>query len=874
MPPLAIVAIVSRPVSGVLALTEHKFAVGAIVFLLAGCCYMALLQFPAVSSPIERISLSLQRRIMTSCQAIREAGRGSLGLCRFVAAEFKRPRLTHPKQRDIIQSILELVKNRGEHPRLFAFLIGPSGSGKTRASLLLVESLVRSREYARLAERTLYYDLASSPSVSDTLASRLGSHQHRDSLVIIDNFHLAGSKMVARVTGHLLDTAGESSEQMILLLARPIPEWRGSAGVDVRLLNHARDRGVLYNLYAPSDSKLESQLSAGSSWNDISQIANANRATISKIVLAEMAATEGTRSRKSEFVRSIMLGGDPTIRAPGDLDTCLLLAAITGLAFERGTFTRREFNLASRAIHSGFGFSTLRARWTMSSGLRRLSKDGFVQRMSMSERRYVFHEGIAETVREHLRSHDEFERAFRLVVQWRLGQPHAAHDVVFRWIGGCEIGQEDVLVDSFDAAMLAGGTNAMLRSLRRNESIVRQSSAVHLQYCILLDRAGEFEHARVQLRSLAQSGAADPIIVNRARLALIESEHGQRGLTIVKEIEQSEDTINKIASRYWRRHMSAHRGAFSSVELIHLAEQLQVNFSPEQVASSFSLSYLASRIFFDAARHAYLRYDSILETLDSLEKLDISTVLRAAYPQYSAAHRLYFRAHLLAHFHLPRLAILALQPPADVASEITDVSAQGPLGIEQLTTECLNQYRSAQREYEVYGDREHLYLMADVLNCRMQLAAVDELGDITPAIAEYEQFIRKSRFFELASYPHLYWFRWHMLARSRSLAAGYMPYEDPEFHLREARRHISVAYTRDRAAANRYGVRRAMFLESLCRLPDGGPQAIARLESVIRHAQRHWDGPFAAFGSHLLRDGKPYIHEVDRVILFFPIIHQ
>jgi len=94
----------------------------------------------------------------------------------------------------------------------------------------------------------------------------------------------------------------------------------------------------------------------------------------------------------------------------------------------------------------------------------------------------------------------------------------------------------------------------------------------------------------------------------------------------------------------------------------------------------------------------------------------IDRTLRGRLPTHEALALLYGKAHLAGHVLLPRLAIFH-EPVTREDAHAAEIGASGlNVTVELVRRSAERHYTAAQQLFSQAGDREALYLAADVLN--------------------------------------------------------------------------------------------------------------------------------------------------------------
>ena len=258
----------------------------------------------------------------------------------------------------------------------------------------------------------------------------------------------------------------------------------------------------------------------------------------------------------------------------------------------------------------------------------------------------------------------------------------------------------------------------MLHCLQRNWAQLSAYPSFAYQYALLLDRSGQFSKSRAVFSKLPTAEAQNIALAERVQLSRVEAFHGDDSYETLALLEKSSSAANRIAAEYWRIHLDSHKGLFQPEQLLELAKRIGISFSASELRSSYFLLHTAERIYFDAHRHVYLAGREIISRLGELARLPIDAPLRERLPQYRGFDLLYRRAHFLVHEALPRLIFDAgfsdtAQSPVSFLPVVKSSNSS------DVVEDALVLYRQARDEFETYGDREALYLQADILNLEM-----------------------------------------------------------------------------------------------------------------------------------------------------------
>ena len=182
-------------------------------------------------------------------------------------------------------------------------------------------------------------------------------------------------------------------------------------------------------------------------------------------------------------------------------------------------------------------------------------------------------------------------------------------------------------------------------------------------------------------------------------------------------------------------------------------------------------------------------------------------------------------------------------------------------------------YGHARQQFSVYGDREALYLQADVLFAEM-IATDAPLEDLGVRLREYEHFIDGTGLEDIASYPQLHFFRWHMLRYYRALAeGGALAPQQADEHLAAARTRLRRVIELDTEIQNEYGLLRAELLTLLLGWVKAPPSE-AELRSLSQRAAERGYLREQRLLDHLAAQGQVLIHELRDVLRFYPFVGQ
>lgn len=854
----------------------------SVALLVLFALHLALMHVPTVNGVLESAVGKLKRYAVLSCPWMSLPSRDAEWRpgCWIIPEEYKQPLFRYDSQQQLIERVIRLLaegegEGEGEGAR-FLYVEGESGQGKTRTIFLLVHALLKHQKLCGLANRAFLYDMAVGRKTQVAMCRRLGSVEHEDALVFVDNVHRIEPEVLREVTGKLLDTPGRGTERLVVLLGQPGQAWRVRPTAEVRLISAARERSAHVSLGGVPSRHLADQLDGrpgGDIWARAFHPAAAQKATIAELHFAQAVARN---ARNLALVRELLDLIEGTRPSQAREEVTRFVAVVTAISLYRGSFTSGVFWRAcwagSRRRWAGRLADCLRMRFL----LFRMSRLGFTPRQSAPRVQFVFHEAMAEHCKDHLAANPSFWAWFAAAVNWRLAKPEEQRPMI-RWLLSCEVHDTEAMQQTFERALLSGTLSPMVRCLDRNRDAVGQSQSVGYQYALLLDQVGRFADSRAVYSRLDARSQEESVLANRVRLARVEVEHGADAYDILGDIaRRRNDPANTMAAEYWKIHLDAHLGIFRPEELIELAERFGRSYSREHFERSYFLMHTAARIFFDAHRHVYLSGERVRERLERLAHLPLEAILSHHLPQYHALSILYKEAHLLAHEILPNMVFLDARPPLDsLTGKVRDDDTQ--LTPEVVTRRAYEAYARARDEFAVYGDREYLYLQADTLNMEM-LSDEADLEALRPKLIDYDASIRKTDFADIMSYPCFYFFRWHMLNYFRWLERGDQRYAPGEAdrHAEAAYQYLGAAEQFDERCGNAYGLWRTRFMRALLDgLRTATPDVLfGSLAESKAEAERRGYWRDARLVESLVQKHRITPLDIKRTVSYYPFVHQ
>lgn len=856
-----------RAVAGLGALSNGwPLAFAAIAVVLV---YALLLQAPSVSSRVDRIFDRLRRRVTMACQPKAPSShRDPQVACLLTPEALRAPLLPYDQQRRVVKDLVEAC--RLEQMGQFWFLEGGSGRGKTRTSLLLVQELVRDLSLLRFGTHSYFYDFGDPDSEQDAFLRSLGGSRHEQAVVVVDNFQQVRADVLRDLTRRLIYEPSSQSERLLLFLTRPPDAWNISPGAEVRLVSEAKAANRHLALSGPPSESLTRSLSeldqAGSQL--VQELQDDHVASAPQLHLAQVIARHRSMPPEVSTILGLLEGDTADSTADG---LAPVLALIAALAMHSGSFSARAFRRAART--TGDGGSRLSATVQIArtrAKMRRLRRIGLVTRSNRRGTRYAFHEASAKLCIDRLSTLPAFRAPFSAVGRSRLHDVESAGDPLRAWLIAVEVGAQEAAAANFDAAVAGGPYTRMLRCLRRASARYPLSGPLRLQLAILLDRTGDFSASRQEfsdelMQTLDPSSELSIIFV----ATRLEASHDHDSTAGLELLCNHPDRLVEIIGEYWKVHLAAHHGTFQSQKLLDLATEALDQLESRE---SHWLNYSLGRMHFDSLRHHYLEGGTPVDAVASPQRRALGRYLRTRLTTYDAFETLYTRAHLVGHVLLPQVALF-FEPVTAEQAALADVEPRDVATIDDLVKTTQRLYRHAREQFSQYGDREALYLQADVLNAEMIDRECD-LDTLTVGLHEYERFIADTGFPDIASYPHLFFLRWNILKYYRVIAeSGSSAPRAAQEHLASARRHLQQIVALDTKAGNEYGLMRAKLLGVLLRWVEKPPR-VNELKSLSAQMAERGYAREERLLDHLAEREPLPILELRDIFRFYPFVGQ
>ena len=828
--------------------------------------YLLLLQMQAVGGRVDRAVAQVRRRIALACDHDYGSPHKGGGIaCRLTPEMFHAPLFRYETQTKLVS---ELARACGEGDACrFWFVEGGGGTGKTRTALRLVQALIRDNRLFEYGSRCYFYDFSRSHSVQAELVKKLRRGRLEQAVVLVDNFHLVSATELQELTDLLVDRRESRPARLLVFFTRPGDAWNLGPGGDVRLLSEAKIANCYVKLGGPRAQAVEDGISkVDESASDlVAGLRKNGTASAAQLHLAQVIARNGSTPPDVLATIHLLLGREG--ESQPSMDLVILLGVLAGLSVHRGSFSQAELRRAIRLIAHDGDDGRIMGTLRLHASFRRLRRLGLVSRADLEGPSYLFHEELAELCIDRLAGSDAFEFSLRAVGDTRL-KALAASDPVEAWMVATEIGDQAVLAECFEPALAEGAMKRMAPCLRRAGKRHDLCASQRLQLAILLDRTGDFAASREvfaddDLRALA-SHSELALLLAASR---VEANHPSGHRRDLQVLLQHPDPLVNLIGRYWELHVETHDGLFNSDAMLEVAAE---TLPMVEARGAYWQVHSLGRMHFDSLRAFYLSGRHDFKALETETRRRIDGYLRKKTPNYKGMRLLYRYAHLINHVLLPRLALLDERVDADVAA-YAGLELGRSATVEDLAKGALNYYRRAQDEFRRVGDREGSYLKADVLNARMIQLGTD-LPALRSALSDYRDFIATGNFSNLNSYPHFYYFRWHLLQHYTQLAQGGGSAEGE--HLEEARRALAKMISFDLESGNAYGLQRGKLLEALLAGVDQ-PLDVGVLEELMREMEQMGYGFEKDLLARLVgKEGHASSTEMMDIFRYYPFVHQ
>jgi hypothetical protein len=832
--------------------------------------YLLLLQTESVGARVDRALAQLRRRVALACNHdyASERHEGGSIACWLTPEVFQSPVFRYDQQQTIIS---KLQKACGEdQPGEYWFVEGRSGSGKTRTALLLVQTLARDPRLCELAGRCYLYDFSDSEDTQEELLRGFATSRHDGAVVLVDNFQLVRPLVLSALTDRLVDRQSSISQRLLVFLSRPRDAWNLSPGSDVRLLSQAKAESRYVELIGPRSDAIARGVSSFDprAQGLVRGLQETNLASAAQLHLAQVIARN--RSIPPDVLGTLQLLDTDSDSAPTP-QLAHLLGILVALSMHRGMFSRRELLHGLGAAHQAHD---TRSHYLQTlgvyAGFRRLHKIGLVPKIHLDGTRFIFHEAIAELGIDRLAGDPTFARSFHAVGRLRLERQIQDGDMLGAWLISVEVDDQEAAQRTFDAALSRGAYARMLQCLRRARDRYDLLGTTRLQLAILLDRVGDFAESRAEFadKDVAELASSSELAVILAATRL-EANHYHDYKADLNVLRGHPDRLVAIIGAYWAAHIEMHHGRFAPGLLLDFATEALGLLGDHH---SYWQVHSLARIHFDSLRSQYLSGDLEVATLESPPRRMLNDYLRSRVPTYEALHTLYTQAHLVGHVFLPRLALFD-EPVLPDDAALAGLELDETRTIPDLVSAAQRLYRRAHDGFWQYGDREANYLQADIVNAEMVQTGAN-LDELVVSLRQYERFIAGDERSELASYPLLYFFRWHVLKYYDVLLdPGTADHSEADEHLGKAKKCLQQITSLDGTGRNRYGLGRAQLLSMLLR---GIKEPLVSSELAVLHDRmaKHGYRFEQRLISHLAETQPVSPGQLHTILRFYPLVHQ
>ena len=296
---------------------------------------------------------------------------------------------------------------------------------------------------------------------------------------------------------------------------------------------------------------------------------------------------------------------------------------------------------------------------------------------------------------------------------------------------------------------------------------------------------------------------------------------------------------------------------------------------------SYIAIHVMRRIYFDTIRFMYLEGSRDQNLFASIRNHPLAGLLRDQYPLFEAYQIKFIHAHYVHYNLLWELGAFA-HIPYTVDKSIVAQVPDSRLGIEELISIAVKSYRSAEREFEVFGDKTAWYVRARLAELELQSPEC-RFDKVQSVLRTYEAFIQNTGLRELQGYPQLYWFKYYFLFAASSLAGmadsdcGVRTgLSDFDHAMTSARHALESAMTAETANDNRYGILRIQMLKSLVSYRSDGNKAMffRKIESIRDDGDRYGFLRESRLASSILEGEGLSTSDVARIVRYYPIVLQ
>jgi hypothetical protein len=782
------------------------------------------------------------------------------------------------KRRDQ-NSVADRVVNAIRSGTKIIFVEGVSGAGKTATSLIAIDKLLTDGEavISDYARRILYFDLSVDPSSIETFIRNCASGLLHDAFVIIDNFHRIPPESIASFSELITGVQPQCRALIVLTQPRQFVTLSPSANIDA--FDFAEKNGAWFKLTPPRSAEIPGIFPRSTHCDAISQgldrLGVARDDAVRWVAHASLERVfQMARDEKDHSLLDLMGCGASTEELP-PARLLRLVAAISALSIYRGAFSAEDLRVAIAALSPGRFFNT--GRHALHLEFRCLKRNGFVLEAVGRSRVFVFHQTLAEYLKERFSTVPAFADAFLAAGSALRKRDWVRSDPLMDWLYAVELRDYDAARRTFSSALCSGAYAMMRRALLRND---RSGSSDSMDYeCgVLAEKVGAWTDARVMLRNFVSSRVGDRDTRAKATISLIEAEHGPESrsqLLAISQDDLSSDFV-RASARYWLLHLDAHEGNFDTAQMDDVLSALEENRTRFVIDHRYDFLHLARRAFFDRVRFHYLAGSCDGSILKSIYDRPIAGYLAAHHVAFSAYLEKFVFGHCIHYDYVFQLGVLGIRPTVD--EFILPSTASNDL--DGMIDAAIGYYQSAMNRFAVFGDKTKDYIKPRLYEMQMIRRGAD-LDRILPDLNAYRTAVDESGLLDLAPYPHVYHFKYYVkktfddYLRMPTHEETGLEAKAYDVGLGRASSSLGVAELAFAKSHNTYG-------RSMCRLFRLLITALERrdfagmhseLDALLQDATRLGYQRIATVAAYL-QGNNPSAYDLVRTIMYFPLVHQ
>lgn len=780
-------------------------------------------------------------------------------------------------QLEVIQKISNKISNNNDS----IFIIeGVSGSGKTVASIILIDKLLRGEKPKLFLESILFYDFASTHKAENAFLKAYEENSLRDSFVIIDNFHRIGSDSI-RDFSNALSHVTEDPWKFLLIISQPREFIALCPGYNFEAFNRVKNKNNLFTLKSPSKLETKSIMehydykekhNAVSKYLDslyiqdddpIRWIVHINMLNVGKFnykIVREIETLISNQINKYSI--------DPRVVS--------VVAMICALSIHRGTFTESELNQATHELVRQKTIP-LFERIRLKLIFKKLCRMGFVLESVLQNKIYSFHQILAEHLKDKTYENTKFNESFSIICNTLIKNEKENGNVLLTWLYQVELLKVNDIRESFGMAMTTGAYMTMLKALERNaETIGMRGFEIEYEQGLLCERVGRFEKAREHLKLFIENDFIDKNLIAKAKISLIEAEHGSSATIELNSIinDNAIDSLIILEAKYWLIHMQAHQGIFHIDQLNEIRALLELKWRSSNYYDFHELLHFTRRVLFDCVRFHYLIGSCQKEYIYSLEHSELASNLELHHALYSAYKEKFFYAHYI-HYDLLFMIALLEKIPDDIDEKIASIINSNNV-IFNLIDKAIFHYNEAITQFSAFGDKTAEYIKARVLELNIARGDVD-VNSIKIKLLQYSKFINDCGVNDLQPYPHVYEFKFNITKSYEVMCSGsYI--DDFSLYFDQAKKELNIARNMFYNTNNHYGVVMCdMYNSFLYGIEKRDTEAIkTRLISVSYEARKNNYMRINKAIENIIHDENKVVSWVYfmNLVKFFPFVHQ